>query len=71
MQLEDRGALRFRPRYCELFQRLFLPIRPSLQKTCSNKCGHLLRYQRYVAKLKTEGEKAFQEAIHEDGPGGR
>jgi len=68
MQLEDRGPLQFRPRYCEFCHKLFLPIRPTLQKTCSKKCSHLRRYQTYVENLKKQGEKAFREGIQDGEP---
>lgn len=48
MAAEEEGKCIFRPRHCEWCNRLYLPVRKALQKTCSPKCSRLIRYKRYM-----------------------
>jgi|GEM_PF-1610201 len=47
---EGEGRRLFPPRRCEWCGRLYLPIRQTLQKTCSPKCGKEMRYRLWLER---------------------
>lgn len=73
MQLEEFSQLPFRPRFCEFCRRLFLPVRRTIQTTCSKRCAHMVRYRRYLdrqqAAVRTTWVEAFTGA--KEGAGAR